>query len=388
MYFNLKKKKTSTRFLSALLFLSVFVTSIVVQIMPVKADRLFDYKVKNKRYFIKVGDKVYFRKFGKKALPASRTWTRYYLEDPTGEKGSFVAVYNTKTNKVEKAFDDDGSFLCYMNKRFYMEHKGTVYSVDKKGGKYKKLSDKGEIVGAFSNKYIVIEKNNGSIVYNNNRKVCELKNKYIGIIEGNYAICMEDIDYSYTRVWCKGLKSPNKLILLGKIDRYPPGLTQSYFHQVMRKKSNIYFSIKTYGGTAEELNGCCLYKINPKKENSLEMISDNLVENYSSIKDFDIDKKGRVKLFSKKNIDEKVAIKALIKKIQHKENNKDIQFRISDSEYIDGNCFMIIEKEIWNPIHNAGWKAEYTYDVLERYYVRIPVKNPNKLQILYKDVFK
>ena len=103
------------------------------------------------------------------------------------------------------------------------------------------------------------------------------------------------------------------------------------------------------------------------------MISDNLVENYSSIKDFDIDKKGRVKLFSKKNIDEKVAIKALIKKIQHKENNKDIQFRISDSEYIDGNCFML--------------KAEYTYDVLERYYVRIPVKNPNGIQILYKDVF-
>lgn len=58
---------------------------------------------------MKIGDKVYFRKFGKDVLPSCEPgWN--YSDYSTSEKGSFIAVYNTKTGKVSKAFDDNGSF--------------------------------------------------------------------------------------------------------------------------------------------------------------------------------------------------------------------------------------------------------------------------------------
>ena len=38
---------------------------------------------------------------------------------------------------------------------------------------------------------------------------------------------------------------------------------------------------------------------------------------------------------------------------------------------------------------NEGSVGEiYEYDIVERYYVRIPVNNPKEVQILYKDIFK
>lgn len=45
MYFNLKKKKIVPRVLSTLLFLSVFVTSIIIQTMQVKAYWMDDYEI-------------------------------------------------------------------------------------------------------------------------------------------------------------------------------------------------------------------------------------------------------------------------------------------------------------------------------------------------------
>ena len=70
-------------------------------------------------YFQKIGDKVYFRKFGKNALLKTAEWGSH-LSYPTGEKGSFIAVYDNTTKEVSKAFDDAGGEFYYMNNRFYM----------------------------------------------------------------------------------------------------------------------------------------------------------------------------------------------------------------------------------------------------------------------------
>lgn len=53
---------------------------------------------------------------------------------------------------------------------------------------------------------------------------------------------------------------------------------------------------------------------------------------------------------------------------------------------IDGNLFMLVNKQKRNPSKDIGWKM--AYDIMERYYVRIPIKNVKNTQILYRDVFK
>ena len=81
MCIKLKKKRIINRILSVLLFISVFMTSIMFQTIPVKAG---------------------------------------YLAYPIGEKGSFIAVYDNTTKEVSKAFDDVRGEFYYMNNRFYM----------------------------------------------------------------------------------------------------------------------------------------------------------------------------------------------------------------------------------------------------------------------------
>ena len=389
MYFNLKKKSTATRFLSALFFIAVLVINIVVQTMPVKAYEPYDYKARNKKYFVKIGDKVYFRKFGKNALYTTRVWTSGYLKHFTREKGSFIATYDTKTKKVSKAFDADGGFFCYMNKRFYMQHKDTVYSVDKNGKKYKKLTDKGEIAGCFNNKYIAINEDDRGVVYKNNKKIFELKDKKIEVVDGNYAIYsnikFKDEYDTYLEIWCKDLSSSKQAVLLGTLDFKSIGADFCEFHHLKRRKSCIYFSITVYVGNAGYLNGGYVYKANPKKENSLKLVSNDLIQDYY-LKNFDVNKKGKIKIFVQKNNERIVSEEALQKLFGSKErDNKDIGFYISDIEYIDGNQYAIIEKDKRNPEHDIGWRE--AYDILERYYVRIPVNNPKGIQILYKDVY-
>lgn len=413
MYFNLKKKKTSTRFLSALLFLSVFVTSIVIQTMQVKAYWMDDYEIKNKTYFIKIGDKVYFRKFGKNALPQDM-WLHDYLEYPTGEKGSFIATYDTKTKKVSKAFNDDGSFFVYMNKRFYMQHKDTVYSVDKNGKKYKKLTNNGELVGGFNKKYIVVNKykNNRSniiksIIYKDGKQDSELnvneKDRFQMITDGRYAVY-----YDYTNkygsereIWCKDLKSKKAPVLLGTIKLWNlfEGADDCKLMLMKRKKSSIYFSMTLYTGWALDFSNC-VFKADPEKKNSLKLLNKGIVlfdvDNKERVKDIDknvISYDGKKLYFYGSNGKKKLITRDLPKLLGSEilgskgidNDNEWLYYNISTEKYIDGNLFMIVDRSKNDPSKDIGWKSNLT--ILERYYVRIPVKNPNGIQILYKDVF-
>ena len=61
------------------------------------------------------------------------------------------------------------------------------------------------------------------------------------------------------------------------------------------------------------------------------------------------------------------------------------EYTVSAEAYIDGNLFMMIDRNRFN----EGSVGEiYEYDIVERYYVIIPVNNSKEVQILYKDVFK
>jgi len=408
MYFNLKKKKIVPRVLSTLLFLSVFVTSIIIQTMQVKAYWMDDYEIKNKTYFVKIGDKVYFRKFGKNALPRDM-WLHDYLEYPTGEKGSFIATYDTKTKKVSKAFNDDGSFFVYMNKRFYMQHKDTVYSVDKNGKKYKKLTNNGELVGGFNKKYIVVNKykNNRSniiksIIYKDGKQDSELnvneKDRFQMITDGRYAVY-----YDYTNkygsereIWCKDLKSKKAPVLLGTIKLWNlfEGADDCKLMLMKRKKSSIYFSMTLYTGWALDFSNC-VFKADPEKKNSLKLLNKGIVlfdvDNKERVKDVDkncISYDGEKIYFNDSNGKKKLITKDLSKLLGSAEKDKGkegIYYYISTDKYIDGDLFMLINRQIANVEKDIGWKS--AFDILERYYVRIPVKNPNGIQILYKDVF-
>lgn len=411
MSIELKKRRIKSRFLSVLLFISVFMTSLMFQTMPAKAE-----------YFLKIGDKVYFRKFGKNALSKSAPWAAY-LSYPTGEKGSFIAVYDNATKEVSKAFDDAGGEFYYMNNRFYMQHEDVVYSVDENGNEYRELTDKGRILGCFNKEYLVVnqykENNQGvskiikSLVYKNGEKDSEFntgeKFEFSMKTEGRYAIYQEP-NYSgnYTKIWCKDLKSNKAPVLLGKInfEKLLSGSDSCELFHMKRKKSDIYFSMSLHSGNAGHLMGGCVYKAQPDKKNSLKLMTKNLMgkmrydggETYY-IKDFNVDNKGKVKTFSLRNSThlygkvlyfydskgkKKLITNDLIKLLKIKATMPD-EYTVAAEAYIDGNLFMMIDRSRFN----EGSVGEiYEYDIVERYYVRIPVNNPKEVQILYKDIFK
>ena len=411
MYFNLKKKRTATRFLSVLLFITVLMINTVVQSMTVKAA-----------YFQKIGDKVYFRKFGKNALLKTAEWGSH-ISYPTGEKGSFIAVYDNTTKEVSKAFDDAGGEFYYMNNRFFTQHKDTVYSVNENGNGYKVLTDKGDILGCFNKEYLAvnqykkdkhgISKIIKSIIYKNGEKDSEFntgeKFEFSMKTDGRYAIYQErNYSTNFTKIWCKDLESNKAPVLLGKInlEKLLSGTDFCELVQMKRKKSSIYFSISLHSGNAGHLVGGYVYKANPDKKNSLKLMTGNLTGEISYnggetyyIKDFNVDNNGKVKTFSLRNAThiygkvlyfydskgkKKLITDDLLKLLKIKAIKSD-EYVVAADSCIDGNLFMIIDRERLNP-KPVG--ERYEYDIVERYYVRIPVDNPEGIQILYKDVFK
>jgi len=286
-----------------------------------------------------------------------------------------------------------------------MQHKDTVYSVDKNGKKYKKLTNNGELVGGFNKKYIVVNKykNNQrniiktiikTIIYKNGKKDSEMNvdEDYIFpvITDGRYAIYEGYTgEFAEREIWCKDLKSKKAPVLLGtiKFENLFDGADNCKLMLMKRKKTNIYFSMTLYTGMAKYFCGNCVFRADPKKKNSLKLLSKKMII-------FDVDNKGRVKdvdknCFYDSNGKKKLITKDLSKLLGSAEKDKGkegIYYYISTDKYIDGDLFMLINRQIANVEKDIGWKS--AFDILERYYVRIPVKNPNGIQILYKDVFK
>ena len=328
-----------------------------------------------------------------------------YLTEPIWKKGSFVAVYDKKTKKVSKAFDDDGNVLYYADNRFYTQYKNKVYSVDKKGKNYKKISDSGSLEGVFNKNYIVVNEKDKSKIYKKGKKESELRPS-LELTDGHYAIYSKPSSESYPEyvsIWCKDLKSKKAAVLLGTIELRSLEMEADDYHllEMKRKNSDIYFSISVFTGNAHYLNGGVLYKANPKKKNSLKLITKNLFnDDYSIIKHFDVDNNGKVKTFvgdkparfeGKKLYfyqanGKKKLITADFPKLLGSKGGYDITYDISDDAYIDGNLFMIVSKHKPNPSKDIGWRS--AYDIIDRYYVRVPINNADNTQILYKYVFK
>ena len=150
----------------------------------------------------------------------------------------------------------------------------------------------------------------------------------------------------------------------------------------------------------------CIYKAHPNKKNSLKLMTKNLLgkimydggETYYT-KDFNVDNKGKVKTFSLRNSThlygkvlyfydskgkKKLITNDLLKLLKIKPTMPD-EYTVSAEAYIDGNLFMMIDR---NRFNEGSVGETYEYDIVERYYVIIPVNNPKEVQILYKDVFK
>ena len=66
--------------------------------------------------FVQVGDRVYFRHYGKSALNKTALFGNF-LESPTGE-ASEICYYDNATGKVETAFSDNGSGGLYYGKMY------------------------------------------------------------------------------------------------------------------------------------------------------------------------------------------------------------------------------------------------------------------------------
>lgn len=395
MFFSLRKKGMRNRIFQGFLFVLFFIVISGIQTVSSKAS-----------HFLEIGNKVYFRKFGKNALPKTMIWYDY-LTEPTWEKGSFVAVYDKKTKKVSKAFDDNGGSLWFADNRFYTTYKDEVYSVDKKGRSYKKISDSGFLRTVINKKYVVVDEYDKSVIVKGGKRISEITPS-VDLMDdhyGIYSVRTGEFYDSYIEIWCKDLKVQTPPVLLGTIELQGLGMDADDYSliEMVRKNSNIYFSMTLYTGNAHYLNGGCIYKANPKKKNSLKLVRTDLVKN-SIIQAFSVDKNGKVKTFVGgdyttnsswiegnklytylKNGNKRLVTKDFPKLLRSK-GGDDIEYHISTEQMIDGNLFMLVNKQKRNPSKDIGWKM--AYDIMERYYVRIPIKNVKNTQILYRDVFK
>lgn len=100
--------------------------------------------VNNGNYFVKVGDRVYFREYGKRALENPTIFGKYLLT-PTGDS-SHIDYYDESIGQTVQAFEDFGfGNIAYMDGHFFLNgldfgvsDYGTpyIYAVDEDGAEY------------------------------------------------------------------------------------------------------------------------------------------------------------------------------------------------------------------------------------------------------------
>ena len=368
-------------------------------------------------YFIKVDDKVYFREFGKDALEKTALWGNYF-DNPTGKGESYISVYNKDTGEVEHKLKDKGTKLYYDKQRLYTERehrKGEynreVYTLDRNGENQKVLTY-GRIEGLSDKGYLAVKSSDeglGALEVFKNGKICfkiatektGTAIEYMGIA-GDYMLYYKT-NYSSSsnspEIFAVKVNSDSKPVKLGKVNLTKEMADGIDVGNVRFKDGKLYFSLFYFGGTGHFISNGYVYQGNPKIKNSLKKISKDIYGKYEVQPVFQLDGKGKVKLSQYEQNEIIIEGKAVYlfesdgnKKLVVKDYTKLFDFSktgeysVAAANYIDEAVFMIVDKQKRNPKEDVGWRE--AYDILERYYIRIPLKGDiHSATVLHQNKF-
>lgn len=386
--------------LFAVLFLGYFSNTVKASVLNSKGD-----------FFIKVDDKVYFRKFDKKALERTALWG-CYLDYPTGNGKSFIASYDLKTGAFKKEFDENGYKLNYYDGYFYTDkddgsgnYTYESYCFDKNGKNVKKIG-RGNFVGVSQSGVVILSEtigNNTTLKSYKAEKTEEIISnenslEVIGIEEDYLIYSHYDKDYKNRLIYCKDLNSEGQSVSLGSIKTLVKGTNLFKVKNILLKGTKLYISAVYTEGSGNYLSKTLVYQADLNKTGSLKKRSDiALKPGDFPLSDIHFDKNGKFKkaeylggeLAEEENnlylSDNKNQLKLIAKDFLPKSKSNNLKYSAEHMVKIDDYIFMIVNKEKYNPKESIGWRDAYT--VLERQYIVMSLDKPNSKKVLYKDKF-
>ena len=193
--------------------------------------------INNAHYFVKVGDRVYFREYGKRALE-NPTVFGHYLLNPTGDH-SYIDYYDETVCETVQAFEDFGyGKIVYMDGIFFMNGldyssndygEPYIYAVDM-DGKEVKLPELmhgtiKEVSG--DNKVLFIERNYDgnefkpeiSGITSDGSRVFTIESEnyldFIDVVDDYliYAESIYDTNCNTSKIWCKNIYTGEKVCI-------------------------------------------------------------------------------------------------------------------------------------------------------------------------------
>ena len=328
----------------------------------------------NGDYFVKVGDKVYYREYPQNALESSALYGDFLMH-PTGKESS-VMCYDTTTKTSTTLFKDKGNGkIAYMDGRLYMTDKnGRFYSCDMDGSDVKELYPESHDVEA-------VDKKTKSVItsyYDENYS------RMIFIWQDGEAvdtISDDDISFAFAYdgfvFYTKGELGKAELVgydiedqityNYGKLQRGQNGL----FGEPCMEDGKIYFSWGWTDGSAGEIQEIIIYSLTPDQDEKMKKekkfsFDDNhgvlpavSVENGKvSFQDYedghaDINENGDLQMYSGGSY------KTVKSKFTKNTDWECLVDEIEEQVTVDGTTYMIINTMKHDEKNDIGWRYAY-----------------------------
>lgn len=352
-------------------------------------------EVKNKEIFKEIGNKVYFIKEKRpqnEKIADARVWgikRLISLGEIPNPKG--IYIYDKKTGNIKEFLKGKFRYFSYYNKRFYLQEGKTVFSVNMKGKDKKVLVKNGVLKGVINGKILIhLYKNNkvvASLIYQNGKLIKKIKNKEINYISNNYGVYSMFLGQTSLKI--TSLKGNNTI-------NFGNPFKESYeWIEVMemKEKKNLLYIAGILTSGADVYNGdFVLLEVNVKNKKECKLIDRKEEGIYSIIFDskgkaslsrhksyYAYEKNGGIYYDSAKGERFKITNNYL-KLLNLTEPEYDEFYIISHMKTVSNDIYLIVEK-----YQSEDGKENSELYLKDRYYAKIPVKNPKKAKIIIKD---
>lgn len=364
--------------------------------------------VNNGHYFVKVGDRVYFREYGTKALENPVIWGRY-LSNPTGEQ-SYIDYYDETTGKTVQAFRDFGyGKIVYIDGCFFMN--GLDISISEYGTPYvyavKENGDEiafPEIIHGTIND---VSKDGRTLLISSNYVGNEFKPEIMGITLGGEKVFVVEsenyLDYigtvddyviyaesvyetgkdNRTKVWCRDIYSGDTVLITKLKCSYEEALD---FGELFSMDGKYYMPVISRAGSGDMFQSGDLIEFVPGKEDSANTVAafkadeedDTPFVTINGVKrsfnDSDADTLVVMRdsydedadLYLKNiNGDNKLMVKGFIPAAGYYDIGNDMTL----GESVDGNGYIMYATQVYDPEGSVGWRDGFR--LLKMEYLRL-----------------
>ncbi|MDO4719110.1 MAG: hypothetical protein Q4A78_00465 [Peptostreptococcaceae bacterium] len=361
--------------------------------------------------FLRVGDKVYFRKFRFDEDSSIADWGHHRTNPYSKNLRSDFGYWDVKGKKFHKVFEDGGyGPIFYLNGRFYLQERSEnregsrVYSVDINGKKKKPLGE-GKVAG--------VDAATGSVVFQSSSKLSVYRGGALRKeLDVNYNLLCEFADGQMIYGSAEPDTGGNGGILLRSIDMKTLGeprllgetLTDEenegrtfYFMQVVSSKQaegKLWLCVEHREGSGMFLSKGEVYSLDPKKAGSLRRaaVYEDLMEDRvpgfavknGKVKFYDIlpgevkEKEGNL-YFNASDQPSKQIDKHRIYKNDYPNRDEDLFFNIETAERVGDEIYFVRNKERF---YYAFGSRHYYYQLVNTEYFSYNIRT-GKLHSLF-----